>query len=157
MNLGDGQFAEAATALGADSLGDGRGIAASDFDGDGDMDLIISNFNKPANYFVNNHAKGNWLRVRLRGRQSNRDGIGAIIRARSGETSQMRVVTAGDGFGSQYSRVAHFGLDESEVVDELVVQWPSGRRQALAGVRANQVLDVDEYAVEQPGKLSTKY
>ena len=131
--------------MGADSLGDGRGIAASDFDSDGDMDLIISNYNAPANYYVNEYAQGNWLRVRLRGRQSNRDGIGAIVRTRCGQTKQMRVVTAGDGFGSQYSRVAHFGLASSEKVDELTVEWPSGKRQCFNNVDANQLIDVDEY------------
>ena len=144
VNLGNGQFAEAAAALGADSLGDGRGIAASDFDADGDLDLIVSNYNKPANYFVNNHASGNWLQIRLHGQQSNRDGIGAIVRARTGETSQMRVITAGDGFGSQYSRVAHFGLSEAQRVDELSIEWPSGKRQRFHDVPANQRIDIRE-------------
>ncbi len=99
---------------------------------------------------MNDGAAGKWLRVRLRGRESNRDGIGAIIRTTTGEQKQMRVVTAGDGFGSQYSRVAHFGLAAAQRVDELTIDWPSGKRQTFTNVRANQLLDIDEYADELP-------
>src|SRR6516162_5412976 len=102
--MGDGTFAEAASAYGIDSLRDGRGLAVSDFDGDGGLDFIINNYNAAAQYFVNRVPhRGHWLRTRLRGRTSNRDGIGAIIRVRTGDRRQMRVITAGDGYASQYS------------------------------------------------------
>lgn len=57
----------------------------------------------------------------------------------------MRVITAGDGIRSQYSRVAHFGLANSDHVAELIVEWPSGKRQRFLNVEANQLIDVDEY------------
>src|SRR5262245_20382126 len=145
--MGDGTLVEAATPYGLDSLRDGRGLAVSDFDGDGALDFVINNYNARAQYFVNRVPnRGHWLRVRLRGRESNRDGIGAIIRVRTGEKWQMRPVTAGDGYASQYSRVAHFGLGDAKVIDELEVIWPNGRRtkQTFRNVEADRLIEIDE-------------
>lgn len=144
VNLGAGQFQEAATAYGLDSLRDGRGLALSDFDGDGDVDLIINNYNAPAQYFVNEVASGHWLQVKLRGRQSNRDGIGATIYVRQGGVTQTRVVSAGCGYASQNSRVMHFGLGEQSRVEELCIVWPSGHRQTFHDVAADRQVLIDE-------------
>jgi hypothetical protein len=141
----DGTFVEAAAAYGLDSLRDGRGLAVSDFDGDGGLDFLVNNYNAPAHYFVNRLPhRGHWLRIRLRGETSNRDGIGAIIRCRTSELRQMRVVTAGDGYASQYSRIVHFGLGEADHVDELEITWPSGTRQRFAGIRGDQCIEITE-------------
>lgn len=144
MNLGNGGFVEGATAYGVDSLGDGRGMAIADFDRDGDVDMIITNYKSKAQYYVNKVARGCWLQIRLRGRQNNRDGVGAIIRIRSGDNQQMRIISAGDGYASQFSRVAHFGVGESEIIEELEVSWPNGKRQIFEGVPANQMIEIDE-------------
>lgn len=148
MNLGDGTFVEAATPYGLDSLRDGRGLVASDFDGDGDLDFVVNNYRGAAHYFANEAARGHWIRVRLRGRANNRDGVGAVVRATTGGRRQMRVITAGEGYASQNSRVAHFGLGEAGTVDELEVIWPNGQRQMFRGVSADRVIEIDEDAVE---------
>ena len=85
-------------------------MAKADFDRDGDVDLIITNYKDRAHYYVNKVAKGHWLQIRLRGRQSNRDGVGSIIRIRARGDRQMRVISAGDGYASQFSRVAHYRI-----------------------------------------------
>jgi hypothetical protein len=145
INMGDGTLAEAASAYGLDSLRDGRGLAVSDFDGDGGLDFIINNYNAPAQYFVNKVPKrGHWLRIRLRGRQSNRDGIGAILRATTGNKKQMRVISAGDGYASQYSRIAHFGLGNATSIDVLEITWPSGHKQVFRNVAVDRLIDIDE-------------
>lgn len=139
---------EAATPYGLDSLRDGRGLVVSDFDGDGDLDFIVNNYRGAAHYFANEAARGHWIRVRLRGRTNNRDGVGAIIRATTGDRKQMRVITAGEGYASQNSRTVHFGIGEARSVDELEVVWPNGRMQRFRGVVANRVVEIDEDAVE---------
>ncbi len=146
VNLGDGRFVEAATPFGLASLSDGRGLALSDFDGDGDVDVIINNYNDVPHYFVNRAARGHWLRVRCRGRQSNRDAIGAKISVTTGDRRQLRVVTAGQGYGSQYSRVVHFGLADATRIDELQITWPSGQRQVLRDIAVDRIIDVEENA-----------
>ena len=144
VNLGNGKFVQGATAYGVDSLGDGRGMAKADFDRDGDVDMIITNYKSPTHYYVNKVAKGHWLQVRLRGRENNRDGIGAIIRVRTGENKQLRIISAGDGYASQFSRVAHFGVGENERIDELEVSWPNGKKQLFKGIPADQMIEIDE-------------
>jgi hypothetical protein len=119
-------------------------MAKADFDRDGDVDLIITNYKARAHYYVNQVARGHWLQVRLRGRKNNRDGVGAIIRIRSGKNRQMRVVSAGDGYASQFSRVAHFGVGEKDVIEELEVSWPNGMKQTFKGIPADQMLEIDE-------------
>ena len=56
----------------------------------------------------------------------------------------MRVVSAGDGYASQFSRVAHFGLGENEVIEELEVLWPNGKKQIFEGILADQMIEIDE-------------
>ncbi len=119
-------------------------MAKADFDRDGDVDLIITNYKDRAHYYVNKVAKGHWLQIRLRGRQSNRDGVGSTIRISAGDDRQMRVVSAGDGYASQFSRVAHFGLGENEVIEELEVLWPNGKKQIFEGILADQMIEIDE-------------
>ena len=123
-------------------------MAKADFDRDGDVDLIITNYKDRAHYYVNEVAKGHWLQIRLRGRQSNRDGVGSIIRIRARGDRQMRVISAGDGYASQFSRVAHFGLGKNEVIEELEVLWPSGKKQIFEGVLADQMIEIDEDATK---------
>jgi hypothetical protein len=156
--MGDGTFVEAATPYGLDSLRDGRGLAVSDFDGDGGLDFIINNYNAPAQYFVNRVPnRGHWLRIRLHGHESNREGIGAIIRARTGDHRQMRVITAGDGYASQYSRIAHFGLGDATVIDELEVTWPNAKRtkQTFHSVPVDRLIEIDEHQ-DEPIQVRSK-
>ena len=136
-----------------DSLRDARGVAASDFDGDGDLDFIVNNYDGEAQYFVNRAARGHWLQVRLRGRKSNRDGIGAILRLEADGRKQLRVITAGDGYASQYSRVAHFGLGSAPGAERLEITWPSGVRQTLRDVAADRLIEIGEEGTGEVAQL----
>lgn len=156
VNMGDGTFVEAATPYGLDSLRDGRGLAVSDFDGNGSLDLVVTNYGAPAHYFVNSAATGHWLQVRLRGVVSNRDGIGAVVRVRTGEKQQMRVVSAGDGYASQFSKTLHFGLGDFERIDELEISWPSGRCEAYFDLEVDRVVGLREGEGEARSRRSAR-
>ena len=133
-----------------------RGMAKADFDRDGDVDMIITNYKSPTHYYVNKVAKGHWLQVRLRGRENNRDGIGAIIRVRTGENKQLRIISAGDGYASQFSRVAHFGVGENERIDELEVSWPNTDFTDRPTIRHQTILPSWPALNFQPGIMERK-
>lgn len=149
-NAGGGSFFEVGSALGVDSILDGRGVAYGDLDADGDLDLVISNRNSPhVTILRNDHlGAGHFLAVALEGAGSNWMAIGAQVRVRCDGRQQLRAVTLGDGFVTQSTTTAWFGLGQCETVQSVVIEWPSGTRQALENVRSDQRILVTE---GQPG------
>jgi len=126
------------TALGLDGIADARGFAASDFDHDGDVDLVVNNYNSPAYYYVNHwKEKGQWLAVRLKGTKSNSDGIGSIITAVTDKRTQHRLVGAGHAYTGQFSKEQIFGLGQNESA-EIRVRWPDGRVEHFGSQKALQ-------------------
>jgi enediyne biosynthesis protein E4 len=86
-------------------------VVAGDIDNDGDLDLLVSNNGQSADLLRNDTpGLGNALRVRLRGRQSNRDGIGAVVVAVVGTRRLVREVPAGSSYLGQNDLRVHFGL-----------------------------------------------
>jgi hypothetical protein len=121
-----------------------RGAAYADFDHDGDLDVLISTNNGPAVLLRNDRGNNNhWLSVRLRGTQSNRDGIGGVVRVESAGGKQWNMVRSGSSYCSQSDLALTFGLgpDATAAVE---VQWPSGAKQQFKNVAANRRVLIDE-------------
>lgn len=123
----------------------GRGMAIGDVDNDGRVDAVVTTNGGPAYLLRNKTTNGNhWLTLRLRGHVSNRDGIGAQVRAVVGTTSQWAMVSTSGGYLSSSDPRVHFGLGASALVDSVEIRWPSGIRQTLKRVAADQFLEIDE-------------
>jgi hypothetical protein len=121
-----------------------RGAAYGDFDRDGDLDILVTTNNGPAVLYRNDGGNRNhWLRVRLEGTKSNRDGIGAVVRVSSAGGVQSQTVHSGSSYCSASDLALTFGLGADQTA-ELEIFWPSGERQKLANVKANQHLTVRE-------------
>jgi hypothetical protein len=151
-NNADGSFTEMATATGLTDTRSGKGLLVFDYDGDGDLDLfIVNNADTPVLYRNDGGNAKDWLRVRVVGCESNRDGLGARIRVRAtpGSPFQFREVGAGTHYLGQSEPTAHFGLGTgSGPVAEVRVTWPkSGVQQVFRNVPRNTTLTVDECAV----------
>ena len=82
--------------------------------------------------------------VRTVGTASNRDGIGARVRVKSGGSTQVRDIRSSSGYLSQSDLRAHFGVGQSEKIDRVEVRWPSGRTSILDNVKVNQVITISE-------------
>ncbi len=124
-----------------------RGVAVGDLDNDGYLDIIVSNCDGPA-YFARNRAqaaKNNWIALRLRGRKSNRDGIGAkvVLTRKNGRKQYATVTTAASYLSSQDPRV-FFGLGKDDPIESVRISWPSGGEQTVRTPKINQILTVEE-------------
>ncbi len=82
--------------------------------------------------------------LKLKGTKSNRDAIGARVSIRTGKLNQMQEVKSGGSYQSNSDFRLHFGLGLAQSADEVKIRWPSGKEQLLRGVKANQILTVEE-------------
>jgi len=124
-----------------------RGAAYADYDHDGDLDIVVTTNDGPAYLFRNDGGnRNNWICLRLVGRKSNRDGIGAVVRVTSKSGKQWNMVRSGSSYCSQSDLALTFGLAGDTEVQAIEIEWPSGEKQKLGGTTANQFLTIDEAA-----------
>jgi hypothetical protein len=141
-------WVDVAALVGATDEYDGRAVAFADFSNRGVLDVIVANQNQPAVlYRTYPDSSNHWITLRLQSTQSNRSAIGAEVIIEAGGTTQRGIVDGGMGFASQNDRRVHFGLGRREWVDRVIVRWPSGRRQVLQHLAADQF-----HTVTEPGR-----
>ncbi|WP_197528033.1 FG-GAP-like repeat-containing protein [Posidoniimonas polymericola] len=144
QNLGGLRFRRVESEWGLDQVGVGFGAAFGDLDNDGDLDLVVNNFNEMVTVCRNDGQEGGALRIKFEGQASNRSGIGAVVRLKCGEVEMARRLSLARGFMSSSDPTIHFGLGTAKLVDELSVEWPSGHTQTFASVQPNQLLTIQE-------------
>jgi hypothetical protein len=123
----------------------GRGAAVVDFDNDGDLDIVVTDTGgKPMLLRNDGGNRNHWIAIRARGRESNRFGIGSKVRVTSSGQTQLREINPYGSYLSTSDMRLYFGLGNETSVSRLEIDWPSGKKQVLENVRANQVLLLDE-------------
>jgi ASPIC and UnbV/FG-GAP-like repeat len=139
---------------------DGRGDGASwlDFNNDGALDLLLTNGSnfplvssdndcaKFGSYllFKNLQFQNHWIDIRLVGTRSNRCGIGARVLLQSENLLESRQMKGGSPFYSEAAGPIHFGIGRSTMIESLTIYWPSGIKQILRHIPADQILTVVE-------------
>ena len=135
-----GAFANASAVSGLDFPDDGRGVAFLDLEGDGDLDVAISNRTAPRLRLMRNElpAADRFVALYLEGdgAGTNRDAVGARVELETTDGALRRSVRAGEGFLSQSSRWLHFGLGAAEPTGTAIVHWPGAGRETFSGIAA---------------------
>ncbi len=139
-NAGD-LFTDITAEAGLVDPGNERGIAWGDYDNDGDLDLLLSNFGTTMRLFRNNQPTGHhWLDVRLESPGGNTRAVGALVQVFAGDHTWVRENNPGTGYQSQTPHQIHFGLGTETKVDSLVVRWPTGEISRFGQQEADRIL-----------------
>jgi hypothetical protein len=147
LNRGNGTFADVSADAGpAFQIAHvGRGSAVADLDNDGDLEIVVSDCGGSP-LVMRNEAdnRNHWLVVALRGRESNRFGVGARVIIEAGGRRQVREIGSAGSYLSASPLRLHVGLGDQDVVQRLTIRWPGGKQQILTGLTADRLLVVDE-------------
>ena len=152
-------YTEKGRELAINDYGIGRGSVIFDMDNDGDMDLLVVNQKPILNYpiasttrlFRNDTARGNWLKIALKGVQAESNGIGSRVTVIANGKKFIREIDGGGSSHiSQNSVIAHVGLGTTTKIDSVIVNWSGGNTQIITNIKANQLLEIVETA--QPKK-----
>lgn len=148
-NNGDVTFKNVTGEWGLDINSFSNGAVYTDLDNDGDLDVIVNNIGDEAFVFENtlNNEKENiqhYLDIKLNGSLPNKNGLGTWIEIYYQNKKQVCEETPYRGYLSSVQLNPHFGLGSIAEVDSVVIKWPSGKKQVLTKIKADQVLNVKE-------------
>ncbi len=147
-----------------------RSAMFADYDNDGKVDMYVTvngqqvEDGKGNTIFDKNQGKGlllqnrsttenNWIKIRLKGIKSNRDGFGSLIKIKYNEMEQKQSLVSGQGYFSNHAKEIYFGLGRIGKIDTIEIKWPSGIIQEFTDVICNQTL----YIIEGNKTYSSKY
>jgi hypothetical protein len=124
-----------------------RGAAFGDLNNDGKIDAVVTVLNGPPEIWMNRSSSRNhWILLKLVGIKSNRDGLGTKVKVTTSLGTQYNQATTAVSYNSASDKRVHFGLGSASVIDTIELTWPSGIKQVLKNIKADQILTVTESA-----------
>jgi hypothetical protein len=122
-----------------------RGAAFGDLNNDGRIDIVVSTLNEKPQLLINRTENPNhWIILKLVGTRDNRDGLGTRIKVTTPEGVQYNQATTAVGYNSSSDKRVHFGLGKTAMIDKIELSWPTGVKQVLTNIKADQVLTIVE-------------
>ncbi|MCG8306936.1 MAG: VCBS repeat-containing protein [Cytophagales bacterium] len=146
-NLKDLTFEDVSKEWGVEKDRISNGIAYSDLDNDGDLDLILNNLNNPATIKenrINKDASGNFISIKLVGKGANTQAVGSKIELYCGRDCQLFEVFGTRGFKSSVDHRIHAGLGRHPMVDSMRIEWPDGSDTVVYKIDANQFYRLEQ-------------
>ncbi len=146
-NLGNFHFADVSATAGDAILAPKmhRGAAFGDLTNDGKIDAVVNVLHDRPQLLINRTSNDHhWIEIKLVGTKDNRDGLGAKVKITTAEGVQYNVATTAVGYSSSSDKRVHFGLGKAATIDRIDLSWPTGVKQSLVNVKADQVLTIVE-------------
>jgi len=143
-NRGELRFEDVSAEWGLNQRGVSFGAAFGDLSGNGNLDVVYSNYRKGVTVLRNDSDTGHRITVALRGTRSNRFGVGATVRIETDSGVQVRTLVLARGVLSSSEPIVHFGLGEDARIRRLMVAWPSGHAQAFSDLAVDRKFTITE-------------
>jgi len=146
-NLGGFKFSDVSSTAGSDFLNPRahRGAAFGDLNNDGKIDVVVNVINDRPQILMNRTSGGNhWIILNLVGTRDNHDGLGTKVKITTAEGVQFNQATTAVGYSSSSDKRVYFGLGKAATIDKIELAWPTGVKQTLTNVKADQVLTIVE-------------
>lgn len=145
LNKGDFLFEDVSNEVCPYTTLDGRAVAMADLFNDGSLDVIVANQNNIPLIYKNNLQNSNhWIEFDLQGTLSNADAVGAKVVVEWNGKKQIQIITGGMGFSSQNQHRLHFGLGNSNKVDQVIISWPSGNVTTITNPQIDKLNIIKE-------------
>jgi hypothetical protein len=120
-----------------------RGLCCGDIDGDGALDLLVTELGGPARLFRNvAPQRGHWLLLRVIDPTLHRDAYGAVVTVHAGGKQWLRLVNPAYSYLCSNDPRVHIGLGKEAQIDRIEVRWPDGAAETFPGGRVDRVLEL---------------
>lgn len=123
----------------------GRSTVSFDYDNDGDLDLIVTNYEGNLFFYENTNANNNsWTKIKLIGTVSNKDALGSKVEITTDNNFKQYRFHQGSLYQSQSLQPVHFGLVNAIIIDSLTITWPTGIQETYTNLPINETIVITE-------------